>query len=260
MPPTRSLSASKIDTSCSRLPSAASTPGTARTFSSVPGGSGWVRPPKSPSTGCLAVTSTSTPFDTRSNRSVNDALMVSVKMNVPDTKATPMTTAKPVSAVRSLRANSPRIDIRSIYATCFIRSSRSSADSAGAVVDDGAVAQHHHPVGGGRGARVVRDHDHGLAELVDRAAQQPEHLGGGLGVEVAGRLVGEDHGGARDQRAGDGDALLLAARQLRRPVREAVAEADGVDERAEPLLVDLRAGEHQRERDVLLRAEDRARG
>ena len=67
----------------------------------------------------------------------------------------------------------------------------------------------------------------------------PSTSRGGLGVEVAGRLVGEHHGGARDQRAGDGDALLLAARQLRRPVREAVAEADGVDERAEPLLVDL---------------------
>jgi hypothetical protein len=53
-------------------------------------------------------------LETRSNRSVNDALIVSVKMNVPDTKATPMTTAKPVSALRSLRASSPRIAIRTI--------------------------------------------------------------------------------------------------------------------------------------------------
>ena len=41
------------------------------------------------------------------------------------------------------------------------------------------------------------DHDDGLAELVDRAAQEAEDLGAGARVEVAGRLVGED-----DRRAG----------------------------------------------------------
>ena len=35
-------------------------------------------------------------------------------------------------------------------------------------------------------------------------------------VESAGRLVGEDHRGPRDQRPGDRDALLLAARELSR--------------------------------------------
>ena len=38
-------------------------------------------------------------------------------------------------------------------------------------------------------------------------------------VEVAGRLVGEHHARARDERAGDGDALLLAAGELGRAVR-----------------------------------------
>ena len=48
----------------------------------------------------------------------------------------------------------------------------------------------------------------------------------GRGVEVAGRLVGEDQRRARRGRAGDGDALLLAARKLRRVMGQAVAEAD----------------------------------
>ena len=252
-----SPSFSKIVTWVSSRGSAASTPGADSTFSSVPGGSGWIRPPKSPSTGCLALTLTSTPFDTCLNRSSNEALMVSVKMNVPATNATPITTAKPVRTVRSLRANSPRRAIRVIYATCFIRSSSASADSADAVVHDAAVAQHDDAVGGGRRARVVRDHDDRLAELVDCAAQHVEHVGGRLGVEVAGRLVGEHHGRTRDQRAGDRDALLLAARQLGGPVRQAVAQADGVDHRVEPLVVDGGAGERQRERDVLPRGQHR---
>ena len=38
---------------------------------------------------------------------------------------------------------------------------------------------------------------------------------------------------------GDGDALLLAAGQLARPVLQAVAQADGVDDLVDPLLVAL---------------------
>ena len=58
----------------------------------------------------------------------------------------------------------------------------------------------------------------GEEEVDDRAA-------GGL-VEIAGRLVGDEDGRVRHDRAGDGDALLLAARKLRRVVVQALAEAD----------------------------------
>ena len=78
-------------------------------------------------------------------------------------------------------------------------------------------------VGDRRGVRVVRDHHDRLAELVDRLAQQRQHLLAGARVEVAGRLVGEQDGRARDERAGDGDALLLAAGELGRAVRAPVA-------------------------------------
>src|SRR3954462_13426891 len=94
-----------------------------------------------------------------------------------------------------------------------------------AVVDDPPVGEHEQAVGVGGGGRVVRDHDDRLAELVDGAAQEVEHLAGGLRVEVAGRLVGEADGGLARECAGDGDALLLAARELGRPVVEAVAQA-----------------------------------
>ena len=59
------------------------------------------------------------------------------------------------------------------------------------------------------------------------------------------------------ERARHGDALLLAAGELGRAVREAVAQADALDQLVEPLLVDLAAGERQREQDVLLGGEDR---
>ena len=44
----------------------------------------------------------------------------------------------------------------------------------------------------------------------------------GVRVEVAGRFVGENDFGIIDQRAGDGDALLLAAGKLHGPVLAAV--------------------------------------
>ena len=90
-------------------------------------------------------------------------------------------------------------------------------------------------VGGGGGARVVRDHHGRLAVDRDGVAQQVEHRGARGRVEVARRLVGEQHGRARDQRAGDRDALLLAAGQLGRLVVAALGQADAVQQR-----VDLR--------------------
>ena len=41
-------------------------------------------------------------------------------------------------------------------------------------------------------ARIVRDHDERLAERPIELLQQVEDLFAGLGVEIAGRLIGED--------------------------------------------------------------------
>ena len=126
----------------------------------------------------------------------------------------------------------------------------------GRVVHDPAVAQHDHAVADRRGVGVVGDHHDRLVELVDGLAKEVEHLGAGAGVEVAGRLVGEDDRRARDERARDRDALLLAARELGGPMRAAVVEADGVDQVIDPLVVDVAAGDRERQDDVLLRRQD----
>src|SRR3954453_20274135 len=177
------------------LPSAWSTPGAVRTRSSsedgIVGGD-W----KSSSTATLAVTVTSTPFWARSNRSLNEASIVSVNTNVPATKATPSTTAKPVRTVRSLRAQSPRMATRSTSGHRLHQVEHALGVLRLAVVDDLAIAQHDDPVGVRGGRRVVGDHDHRLAEVVRGVAQELQDLLGGLGIQVAGRHVGEHHGRA----------------------------------------------------------------
>ena len=50
-----------------------------------------------------------------------------------------------------------------------------------------------------------------------------------VGVEVPRRLVREHDVGLRDERAGDRDALLLAAGELGRAVGESVGDPDGVE-------------------------------
>ena len=67
---------------------------------------------------------------------------------------------------------------------------------------------------------------------------------GGMLVEIAGRLVGEDQRRPVGERAGDRDALLLAARQLGRAMVEPLGEA----ERAEQLLGPLARGSRARRR------------
>ena len=107
------------------------------------------------------------------------------------------------------------------------------------------------------GDRVVGDHDDRLAELVDRAPQQPEDLLRGRGVEVAGRLVGEDHRRLGGERARHGDALLLAAGELGRAVRAAVGERDRLEQLRRRARLVTAAGERQRQPHVLLGGEDR---
>ena len=125
-------------------------------------------------------------------------------------------------------------DHRSVTASSASRIS--CARRAAEIADDLTVGQEQHAVGDRRRVRVVRDHHRGLAQRVDRVAQQREDLAARRRIEVAGRLVGEHHARARHQRSGDRHALLLTARQLRRAVREAVTEADLLDQLVEPRL------------------------
>ena len=69
----------------------------------------------------------------------------------------------------------------------------------------------------------------------------------GLGVEVAGRLVGEQDARPVDQGPGDGGPLHLAAGQLARPVLEPMAEADAVEQLDGPLAQLARGGRTSRQ-------------
>ena len=66
--------------------------------------------------------------------------------------------------------------------------------------------------------RIVRHHHDRLLELLIQPLQERQNLAGRLGVEIAGRLVGEQQRRVGDDRARDGDALLLSARKLPRIV------------------------------------------
>ena len=105
----------------------------------------------------------------------------------------------------------------------FIFSSTVVGRRLAELVDDLAVGEEDHAVGVRGGDRVVGDHHDRLLVLVDAAAQEAEHLGTRRGVEVAGRLVGEDDLGPRHECAGAGDALLLPAGELVGPVAEPVS-------------------------------------
>ena len=108
-------------------------------------------------------------------------------------------------------------------------------DAAG-VHDDDAVGDRH------RLLLVVRDVDHGEAEPLLQLADLLAHLAAQPGVEVAERLVEQQHRRLQHQGAGDGDALLLAARQLRRLALAVAVEAD-LGQALERLLLGLGLGD-----------------
>src|SRR3954468_5600528 len=115
------------------------------------------------------------------NSPLNVFEMVSVSTNVPDTNATPSITAIPVSRKRTFLLQMP-------LSVTFHMGSGAQAlhlvehrvgRRCEKLVDDGAVGQEHDAVGVARCDRIVRDHDDGLAELVDRFAHEAEDLGAG---------------------------------------------------------------------------------
>ena len=86
----------------------------------------------------------------------------------------------------------------------------------------------------------MRDVDDGERQALLQVADLLAHLPAQPRVEVRQRLVEQQHAGLEHQRARDGDALLLAARELRRQTRVEALEADG-GERDACALVGLAA-------------------
>ncbi len=104
---------------------------------------------------------------------------------------------------------------------------------------------------------VVRRDQRRHAGVAHEAEQHVEHPAGGLRVEVAGRLVGEQQPRPVGQRPAERDPLLLAARQLGRTVAGARREPDRGEQVARPRLGGgaRDAGGALRQRDVLQRRE-----
>src|ERR1700722_3921777 len=102
---------------------------------------------------------------------------------------------------------------------------------------------------------VVSDHKDGVAFAMKLAEQADDGFLVGL-VEIAGGLVGEDQLGMIDQRASDGDTLLLAAGKLRWEMADAAGES-GTGERGASLGFVGGAMEILREHDVFESSEIR---
>ena len=116
---------------------------------------------------------------------------------------------------------------------------------------------------GGRGdVGRMRREQHRDPGLGVELAEQLDHAPAVFRIEVAGRFVGDEQRRAVDERAGNRAALQLAARELRRVVREPLGEPDALQQRprrAAPRRGAL-AAEQQRQLDVLERASASAAG
>ena len=85
------------------------------------------------------------------------------------------------------------------------------------------------------GAEIVGDEHIGEAELLLQPAQKLQHFLGDQRIERGGRLVADDEIGLGGERAGDADALLLAAGELARPaLGEVGGQADLRQQLARP--------------------------
>ena len=141
-------------------------------------------------------------------------------------------TATPMLKPNSRNSAAPRLERE-------VADGEERGSSRALVADDRAVAHVDDALRGAREILVVRDDDDRRAVGV-QPLEQRDHLGAGARVELAGGLVGEEQRRPVGERARDGDALLLAAGQLRRAVALALREADVV-EQLERTLAPLRA-------------------
>ena len=95
------------------------------------------------------------------------------------------------------------------------------------VAEDLAMAQGDLAPGEAGHLGIVRHHDDGVAVAVQVGEEARDDLLVG-GVEIPGRFIGQKDRRVIDEGAGDADALLLAARELRGKMLGAGSEADAL--------------------------------
>ncbi|MNR26203.1 hypothetical protein D3C85_1433990 [compost metagenome] len=101
------------------------------------------------------------------------------------------------------------------------------------------------------GQAFIVSHQHqGRAALLVEFEQQIADALAGVAVEVAGRLIGKQHVGLGGKRPGNRHALLFAAGELARRVRQALTEADPLQQFGGTATGIFAAIELQRQHDV----------
>ena len=117
-----------------------------------------------------------------------------------------------------------------------------------AVAHDGHEVGHRHRLG-----LVVRDVQRGRPEALLQALDLAAHRRAQLRVEVRERLVHQEHGRLAHDRARQGDALALAAREVARPAVEQVRDLERLGDalHARALVGLAEAADAQRVGDVL---------
>src|ERR1700722_14315720 len=143
--------------------------------------------------------------------------------STPTMAAMPMLIPSADSEARTRRLRKPRLPTRS-------RSRRDNRDPPALVsrtrrriTDNSPVSDFDAPFHRGGHLGVVGD-DHDRGAFAVKLAEKFQNRRAGCRVKVAGRLVGHYQGRATGEGASDGRALLFAARQLVRPVPDAVPE------------------------------------
>lgn len=102
---------------------------------------------------------------------------------------------------------------------------------------------------------VVRNNDDSEA-VVTQLLQQRDDAASSLGVEISGRLIGQQQARLIDERARNGGSLHFAAGQLAGPVAAPRTEADAGEQHFGPLAGDP-AGKQRGQQDVFLDAQRR---
>ena len=124
-------------------------------------------------------------------------------------------------------------------------------DASRRVRADPAIDQRHDPVAAARQLGIVGNQQKGRSGFAMQAEQQIDDLLARGAVEIAGRLVRQQQFRAGDEGARDGDALLLAARKLRRVMQHARRKTHGVEPGARRIERIGAARQFERQRDVL---------
>src|ERR671912_341636 len=151
------------------------------------------------------------------------------------TAKTPMTIPSMLRALRPRLTMSPERPIPAILSIFPI-----THHLRWLVGDDPPVAELHYSLRPRGDLRVVRD-DHDREPRGVQFLKQVEDLGAGDRVQVAGRLVSQQQGGAVDQRPGDSYPLHLPAGELGRAVVRPLGEPDRLQNPESPLTLLLPA-------------------